>query len=400
MASGKQHGLLLSVAGMVVAIGLVGCGREQTAPPAAKPPAVTVAQPESRQITDYDEFTGRVAAVETVEIRPRVSGYLEKISFTDGQIVKKGDVLFTIDQRPYQIDLERAQAQLTKDQAALKLAETDLQRIAKLREGNATSQFELDQAQSTRDQAQGSLETAQAAIDNAKLNLDYSVIKAPIDGKMSRPMITVGNVVNAGSSGNNLLTTIVSIDPIYVYFDVDENALLKYQAIMRKQGGAAGSSREAKIPVLVGLSGEDGTPHQGYMDFAENQVNAGTGTISVRGVLDNKDRRFTPGLFARVNVRVSDPHEVLLVPDRAIATDQGRKYVLVVGQKNTVEYRPVELGIDLKGMRVVKSGLTKDDRVVVDGLLRARPGATVEPQEARTPAAATTTPAQAAATSH
>lgn len=387
----RPSGFWCVLGGIGVLAGLLaGCDQKQAGPPQAAVPVVTVAAPVAQEITDYDEYTGRVQAVQSVEIRPRVGGFIDSIEFTDGQVVKAGQVLFRIDQRPFQIALQEAEASAVRAQAQLRIAELELERQVEMRKMNATSQLELDQAQGKKDSSVGAVAEAKAAVDKAKLDLDYSVINAPIEGKVSRPLITVGNLVNPGSGGNNVLTTIVSVNPMYVYFDIDERSFLKYQQMGRQRGGNPDNIRNAKVPILVGFSGEAEAKRPGMLDFADNQVNAGTGTISVRGVLDNADRFLTPGLFATVHVQISDPHPVLLVPDRAIGSDQGSKYVLKVNAENVVESQRVELGAKVGELRVV-SGVKADDRIIVNGMLRARPGAKVDAKQASAAKTAATT---------
>lgn len=357
---------------------LSGCSREEVVSP-PPPPVVTVAQPVQREITDYDDYTGRIAAIESVDIRPRVSGFLDEICFKDGEIVKKGEVLFRIDPRPYQADVDRDKAEVVKYEALLRQAESELTRIETMRKSDSASQVELDQAQAKRDAMRGSVDSAKASLERAELDLNYATIIAPITGQVSRPLVTVGNLVNSSMSTNNVLTTIVSVDPVYVYFDVDENSLLRYQMAADPARRSMGI-RSGTIPVYVGLANEKGTPHEGVLDFADNRVDAGTGTISVRGRLSNKDNLLTPGLFARVQVRVSAPYRALLVPEKALGSEQGQAYVTVIDAANKADRRYVQPGTSMDGLRVIRSGLNADDWVVVNGLQRARPGVTVEPK--------------------
>ena len=355
---------------------LVACGAKP--PPVAPAPEVTVARVIERQVRDWDEFTGRFQAPEVVEIRPRVSGYIDKVEFAEGKPVHAGDVLFRIDPRPYKAELDRAQADLARYRTAQELAAIELERVQKLKETGAVSREEVDERISGLHQAIANSASAKAAVDIAALNVNFSKVTSPINGRVSRAEITRGNLVVGGPNGGTLLTTVVSVDPIYVYFEGDEAAYLRYNQMARD--GTRKSSRDEKNPVQVGLSSEEGWPHAGYMDFVDNQLNSQTGTLRARAVLDNKEGLFTPGLFARVRLLGSGDYRATLVEDRAIGTDQSNKYVLVVGSGNKVEYRKVTLGRLIDGLRVVREGLSTADTVVLSGLQRTRPGAAVTPR--------------------
>jgi RND family efflux transporter MFP subunit len=356
-----------------------GCGRlggaAQSAPP---PPDVTVATVIQKRVKEWDEFTGRFQAVETVEIRPRVSGYIDKVAFKEGGIVKAGDLLFVIDPRPYQAEYDRAVADLKRYKTALDLARIESARVQRLRESGAVSQEELDERTSTVAQAEANVAGAQAAVESAQLNLGFTRVASPIAGRVSRAEVTRGNLVTGGNNGGTLLSTVVSEDPIYLYFDSDEQAYLRYSKMA--QDGQRDSARDASNPVRVGLANEDGFPHQGRMNFMDNQLNPQTGTIRARAILENKDGLFTPGLFARVQLEGSGEYDAILIDDRAVNTDQSQKYVLVLGADNKVEYRKVTLGRVFEGLRIVRQGLKPGDTVVVNGAQRVHPGVTVTPQ--------------------
>jgi len=379
---------------ITAALTLTGCGDKAAAQmDAAPPPQVSVAQIISRSVTEFDEFTGRFEAVERVEIRPRVSGYIASVNFAEGREVRKGDVLFVIDPRPYEADYKRAKAQLDQVRSQSVLAKSERERATKLMHSHAISQEEYDTRVAGLEQADANVEAAQAALDTAALNLTFTRVTAPISGRISRALITEGNFV---STGQTLLTTLVSLDPIYVRFDGDEQAYLKYIKAARENAHAnSNSSRiqksrdashsadtgdETGAKVMVGLADESGYPHEGVMVFVDNEVDPQTGTIRTRARLDNHDRAFTPGLFARVKLLGGKTYDALLINDSAIGTDQTVKYVLVVGADNKVEYRPVKLGPIIDGLRVVREGLKPNETIVVNGLQRVRPGSPVTPQ--------------------
>jgi RND family efflux transporter MFP subunit len=371
-----RHSYLLVAAAAGAALLLSACGRNEAAVPKAAPlPQVTVAAAISRKVTEFDEFTGRFEAVDRVEVRPRVSGYISSVNFTEGSEVRKGDVLFVIDQRPYVAERDKARAQLAQARSQLVLAKSERDRATKLVAQHAISQEEFDTRTSGREVAEANVEAAQAALDTAALNLEFTRVTAPISGRISRALVTSGNFV---SNGQTLLTTLVSLDPIYVSFDGDEQAYLKFTKQARE--AAHSGSREARNPVVVGLADENGYPHRGVMVFVDNALDPATGTIRGRALLDNHDRAFTPGLFARIRLLGSAQHDAVLVNDSAIGTDQTVRYVLVVGAGSKVEYRPVQLGPVIDGLRVVQSGLAPGETVVVNGLQRVHPGAQVQAQ--------------------
>jgi len=356
---------------------VAGCARNEAAPTAVAPsaPQVSVAQVLSREVTEFDEFTGRFAAVERVEIRPRVSGYIASVALTPGREVKKGDVLFTIDPRPYEAELKRAKADLARARTQLALARSERDRATRLLDQHAISQEELDSRVAGSEQADANVEVASAALDTAALNLSFTRIESPIAGLVSREEVTAGNLVTGGQT---LLTTVVSVDRIYVEFEGDEQVYLKYAAMTRS--GELANARVSNLPIWVGLADEQGTPHEGKMVFVDNALDAQTGTIRARALLDNRERRFTPGLFARVKLVGSGKYEALLINDSAIGTDQNVRYVFAVNPENKVEYRAVKLGPVVDGLRVVREGLKPGESIVVNGLQRVRPGVTVAPQ--------------------
>jgi RND family efflux transporter MFP subunit len=385
-----RHPLLWRIGGPVVLTGvLCGCN---SSPPVTEtpPPPVTVSRPLVREVVDYDDYEGRIGAVESVEVRARVRGYLVKVNFEAGQIVKRGDLLFEIDPRPYQVTLEGVEAVKLAADASLKYARAEYDRVRFLAsKGAAASREEVEVWAAKQVVAQGEVAKARAAVDQAKLDLGFTKVTSPITGKISRPQVTVGNLVNAGG-GETLLTTIASVDPMYVYFDVDERALLRYRQHFRKgqdEGGAEPSVKDLKIPVNVALEGEEGYPRKGVIDFADNRVNPGTGTIQVRGVLPNARRILDAGMRARVRVPVGGPHKAVMVTERAIGTDQGRKFVYVVNDENVVERRDVKLDRLSDGLQVVREGVKPEDWVIVNGIQRVRDGAKVEPRRMPMPGA-------------
>jgi RND family efflux transporter MFP subunit len=349
-----------------------GCGRQaaaQIGPPPA--PVVTVAQVISHPITEFDEFTARFEAVERVELRPRVSGYIASINFTQGREVKKGEVLVVIDPRPYDAELKRAQAELAQARSALTLSQSERTRAIKLLAAHAISREEYDTRMANTQEAGANVDAAAAAVDTAALNVQYTRVTAPISGIVGRAEVTAGNLV---TSGQTLLTTLVSIDPIYVSFDGDEQAYLQYMRLGRNAG------TPNRQPVFVGLADETGYPHRGVMVFVNNEIDPTTGTVRARGLFTNSDREFIPGMFARVKLPGAVPHEAVLINDSAVGTDQGTQYVLVVGSDHRAQYRPVKLGPVVDGMRVVREGLAAGDTIVVDGLQRVQPGSLVSVQ--------------------
>jgi RND family efflux transporter MFP subunit len=367
--------LLISIA---IALTLAGCTRDEAAESAkaaaaAPPPQVNVAQVIERSVNEFDEFTGRFEAIERVEVRPRVSGYISSINFAEGKEVKKGDVLFVIDPRPYEAEYKHAKAQLEQARSQLSLAKSERERAVKLVQSHAISQEEFDTRTASSEQASANVDAAEAALDSAALNLTFTRVTAPISGRISKAQVTTGNLVTAGQT---MLTTLVSLDPIYVTFDDDEQGYLKYMKQAHKDGRAVANESNT---VLVGLADESGYPHTGTMVFVDNELDPSTGTIRGRAKLDNHDRQFTPGLFARIKLLGRDKYDALLINDSAIGTDQNVKYVFVVGADNKIQYRPVKLGPIVDGLRVIRDGLQQGETIVVNGLQRVRPGVAVTP---------------------
>jgi multidrug efflux system membrane fusion protein len=332
-----------------------------------------------REINEWDEFTGRLQAVETVEIRPRVSGYIQKVTFAEGKEVRKGDVLFVIDPRPYRAELARASAELEAARTRAELANRDLERAQTLIAKEAISREEFDLRASALKESGAAIRAAEARVEEARLNVEWTQVRSPIDGRVSRAEITEGNLVQGGSPTPTLLTTVVSLDPIYVYFEGDEQTYLKYGRLARS--GERASSRDVRNPIYLGLSNEEGFPHEGYVDFVDNRLDPSTGTIRARAVFSNEDRMFTPGLFARLKLIGSGRYKAALIRDSAIGTDQDKKFVLVLKPDSTVEYRRIEPGRVVEGLRIVSSGLRGGERIVVNGLQRVRSGMKVNPQE-------------------
>jgi RND family efflux transporter MFP subunit len=361
-----------------VCLGLAGCSEAPSASPGTPPPTpVTVSYPVQREVTDYSDLTGRTAAVESIEVRARVWGYLDKVNFKEGELVKKGDVLFEIDPSTYQAALAQAEGKLASSEARLARLELDVKRNAELVKKTTVSQQEYDKSVGDRNETAGSILALKAAVDQATLDLGFTKVKAAVDGRVGRALVTVGNLVQAGSTGGTVLTTLVSVDPIYAYFDVDERTVLRVRQLIRE--GKLKSAREVAWPVFVGLANEDGYPHEGTIDFVDNQVNPKTGTLRVRGLFANKDEALTPGYFVRVRVPIGHPHQGLLISDRAIDTDQGKKIVYVVDQDSRVAIRTIRLGSVHDGLRAIEDGLLAGDRVVVTGLQQVRPGLLVQP---------------------
>jgi len=363
-------------AGALLLIG--GCGKSGGGAQSPPPPQVSVAQVLEKRVKDWDEFTGRLQAVETVEIRPRVSGYIDKVAFTEGSQVKRGDLLFVIDPRPYQAEYDRAAADVKRYKTALELARIELARVQRLKDSGAVSEEELDERKSTVAQAEANVAGSEAALETASLNLNFTRVTSPIVGKASRAEVTRGNLVTGGINGGTLLSSVVSMDPIYLYFDADEQSYLRYT--QTAHSGVGPSSNDAQNPVQIGLANEEGFPHAGAVDFVDNQLNPQTGTIRARAVLQNKSGQFTPGLFARVQLLVSGEYSAILIEDRAVNTDQNQKYVLLLGANNQIEYRKVKLGRIIEGLRIVREGLKPGDVIVVNGAQRVHPGITVAPQ--------------------
>jgi len=382
-ANSMVRAILLSSL-FVSAVMLAGCDKP-AATAAPPPPPVTVASPLQKSITEWDEYTGRFQAVETVEVRARVSGFIDSIRFNEGQMVKEGDLLFVIDQRPYQIAVEQAKADVERAKAKLEIASLDVQRATPLVRSQALTEREFDTRKSTERDAGGQVASAEATVRQAQLNLEWTEVRAPTTGRVSDRRVDRGNLITGGQTGATLLTVIVSIDPIHFVFDGAEADFLRYLRLAA--AGARPSSRDVQNPVSVRLADEADFGHHGRMDFVDNALNAKTGTIRGRAVFENKDGLLTPGFFGRLRL-FGGEHDTLLVPDAAVASDQSRKIVFTVANDGTVGTKLVELGPIVDGLRVIRSGLTPTDRIVIDGLQRARPGQKVKPEDGKIEAVA------------
>jgi RND family efflux transporter MFP subunit len=376
MEVGMSSRSLTVVSALWLAGSLVGC---KAAPPASPPPpAVSVAPVLERNVAEWDEFSGRLEAVDQVEIRPRVSGYIRRLTFTEGREVRKGEVLFEIDPRPYQADIDRAKAQLEQARTAAELAQREVARAEKLVKVQAISREEFDSRTSAQANSVAAVRAAEAAVETAQLNLNWTQVRSPIAGRVSRAEVTEGNLVQAGPPDATLLTTVVSLDSMYLYFDSDEQTYLRYTGEAADAGKRSGW-HGTRLPVYLGLANETGFPHEGRLDFVDNRIDPASGTIRTRAIFTNRDRRFTPGLFARVKLVGSKSTPTLLVRDAAIGTDQDRKFVLALGKGDSLVYRPVEIGRLTDGLRIVRKGVEAGDKVVVNGLMRVRPGVKVTP---------------------
>lgn len=372
--------VVLLAVGLSGLIALAGCGQggqQAGGPPAA--PQVVVSQPVKKNVQEWDEYTGRFAAVEEVEIRARVSGYLTAVNFQDGQIVFKGDPLFVIDPRPYQAAADIARAGVVQAQSSVQLAQRELDRARDLRQTQAVSQAVLDTRSQQLQNAQAQLLAAQAQVRAAELDLEFTAVKAPVTGRVSNHRVSVGNLVSGGSAQSTLLTTIVSLDPIHFYFDADQASYLRYTR--QSRSGERASSRDNPNPVILALPDEKDFAHKGHIDFVDNQIDDGTGTIRARAVFDNPDMVLTPGMFARLRLVGRPSYDGLLLPDAAIGTDQNRRFVYVLDKDNKATYRGVTTGPLIDGLRVIRDGLMETDKVVVGGLQRVKPGAAVTPVE-------------------
>jgi RND family efflux transporter MFP subunit len=380
---------------------IVGCAPTTPRVAETPPPPVTISQVVSREVVEQDEFEGRIKAAEYVEIRARVRGHLMKVAFQAGQLVKQGELLYEIDPRQYKASLDAAEAQLKAAQASEQYAKSEYQRLRKLVASNAASREELEVWTAKQVVATGDVLKAKASVEQAELDLNFTKITAPITGKIGRSLVDVGNLINSGG-GETLLTTIVSVEPMYVYFNIDERSLIRYLGTPRKDAKPESLRTELKglhIPVYVALENDRGYPHKGELDFADNRVDPNTGTIEVRGVLDNSDRAVIEGMRARVRIPVSDPTKMLMVTERAVGSEQGRKFVYVVNAENIASRRDVVPGRVMDGMLTIREGLTADDWIIVNGILRVRDGMKVDPHREPMPGSAppASTPAPKAA---
>jgi RND family efflux transporter MFP subunit len=364
---------------ILFALALSGCGDKPGPQAAPAAPPVTVAQPSKRTVTDWDEFTGRFEAVEEVQVRARVGGFVTNVLFRDGAFVKTGDLLYIIDSRPFEAVAEQADGQLADARAKAELAKRELDRALTLNQTQAVSDSVVDQRRQTLQAAKAAETQADGLLKAAQLNIEFSHVLAPIGGRVSRHLVSIGNLVQGSDSGGGatLLTSIVSLDPIYIYFDMDEATYVRNNRLYFE--GKRPSSRDTPNPVQVTLTGETKPSHDGKVDFLDNRLDVSTGTLRGRAVIPNKDFSILPGQFGRVRLIGSSPYDALLLPDTAIVTDQSRKIVFVVKDDDTVEAKPVVLGPLDEGLRVIREGLKPEDRVIVDGIQRARVGAKVSP---------------------
>src|SRR5260221_615921 len=371
--------LLSSSLGLVATMILsTGCSRS-AALQRPQPPAVTVVPVEQKEIVEWDEFTGRTEPVQSVEVRPRVSGYIQEVRFQSGQLVKKGDVLFAIDPRWHQAEFDRRQAEAERARVQLENARREADRTTQLLANKAISTEEADARVARFQEAKAALLAAEAARDSAKLDLEYTQVRAPIDGRVSRALLTEGNYVSGLAGAATLLTPLVSVDPVYVYADVDEDTLLGFNAL--PHATKLETNGDGNTPVELQLADKQGFPHQGHIESFDNRLDPNTGSILLRAVFPNGDSRIVPGLFARIRIPLSERHPALLVSERAIGTDQAQKYVLTLTATNTVAYQSVTLGPVVDGKRIIRSGLQAGDQIVVNGLQRVRPGMPVTTQE-------------------
>ncbi len=362
---------------------LASCGPPQSPPPPHLPVAVTVARPQTQTVTEWDEFSGRLEAKESVEIRARVSGYLEQLHFTEGKEVHAGDLLCSIDARPYQAELAKATADAERAVSRAQLTTSEWERAKDLLAARAVSQQDFEAKSAAQAEAAAAVRSAAAAVDSAKLNLEFTEIRSPITGKIGRALVTKGNLISGGSNTSNstMLASVVSVEPIYCYIDIDEQAALRYRKL--RQEGKRVSALDTAIPCEMGLTDETGWPHVGELDFVDNKLDPNTGTIRCRGVFKNEGRPLSPGFFARVRIPGSTPYPALLLPDSAINTDLTQKYVFVVDPAHRATVRPVGLGGLSNGLRVILTGVQADDQIIINGQARIRAGDLVNPQEAQ-----------------
>lgn len=376
--------------GLSLSVFLLSCQKmEEKKKAAAPPPVVTVARPIVREVIDWDEYTGRLASPESVEIRARVSGYLKEIHFKEGSEVKEGDLLITIDPRPYETIVARREAEVSSAKSRADLAGTESTNAVQLRKTQAISAEEYERRIKTATEAEGILRAAEADLASAKLELEFTSIHSPISGRVSNARVTKGNLVGGGAQEGGILTTVVSLNPIFCYIEVDERAVLKYRTMHR--AGTRVSAQFGKVEAEMELSNETGFPNKGYIDFVDNQLDATTGTIRARAIFPNDDMLMAPGFFARVRIPGSGKYEAHLVPDKAISDDQGRRFVWVIDAENKAVYRPVETGPLLDGLRIIRKGLESQDRIATDGIMSLRNGLIVKPEETvvKTPPSAT-----------
>jgi membrane fusion protein, multidrug efflux system len=375
--------LLAPLAVIVLAAGCVQTSAQPGPPP---PPQVTVASVIERDVTEWDEFTGRLQAVDSVEVRPRVSGLIAAVRFQEGAIVRRGDPLFEIDPRPFQAEVDRLRAELARSRATGQRAASELQTAEHLRAENAMAKEEHDRRAAFAQESTAQSAAVEAALRAAELNLEFTKVTSPIDGRVGRAIVTEGNLVSSGPGEATLLTTVVSLDPVYAYFDADEQIFLKYTAAARPKGPAGpkgptlrGGRPGSELPIRMALANDENFPRLGHLDFLDNQLDGATGTIRGRAVFRNSDGQLTPGLFVRLRLAGTASYRGLLIQDRAVGTDLSKKFVYVVGPKNEIQYRGVTLGPIVDGLRVVRTGVEAGESIVVNGLQRVRPGVQVTP---------------------
>ncbi|TLD71106.1 efflux RND transporter periplasmic adaptor subunit [Phragmitibacter flavus] len=373
---------------------LASCGPKEATTAAAAPQKVTVAKPVVKKVVEWDEFVGRLESTKMVHLRARVSGYLEKIHFKEGTEVKEGDLLITIDPRPYQAAVEGARAELERNRTRSELAKNEAKRAETLIASRAIAAEDYDTRLKAAAEADASVKVAEAALRAAELELEFTSVRAPITGRISNAPVTEGNLVTGGERDSTLLTTIVALDPVYVYFEVDEQSALKYRELHRQ--GTRTSPMFEPIPVEMGLANESGFPRKGKVDFVDNVLRPDTGTIRARGIFDNPDKLMAPGFFARVRIPGSGQYDALLIRDEAIGSDQGRSFVFVINADNKAEYRPIETGPMQDGLRIVRSGLKPEERIVTNGVVHVRNGNSVAPEESEMALATPIPPATAA----
>jgi RND family efflux transporter MFP subunit len=375
MSSQSRHSFVVVVP-ILLALTAAACTKTAAQPAEPPPPQVPVAEVVAREVTEWDEFTGRLEAVNTVAVRPRVSGYVSSVRFDEGAIVRRGDLLFQIDPRPFQAEVDRLWAELVRAQATVRRARSELARAERLAAEKAMSREEHDRRAAFAQESAALVDATAAALRAAELNLEFTRVVSPIAGRVGRALVTPGNLVSSGPGEATLMTTVVSLDPIYATFDADEATFLRYGALAR--AGRRAGAREG-VPVRLARADDEGFPREGRLDFLDNQVDPATGTIRARAVVRNPDLALTPGLFVRVQLQGSAAYDGVLIQDRAIGTDLDKRFVLVLDDQQTVQYRAVTLGPLVDGLRVVREGLSAGDRVVVSGLQRVRPGMKVSP---------------------
>ena len=363
---------------LLATLAIVGCARPAAQPAPPPPPKVTVAEVALRPVTEWDEVTGRLEAVDTVAVRPRVSGYVSAVRFEEGAIVRRGDLLFQIDPRPFQAQVDRLAAERHRAEAVSDRARTELQRAERLRAEDAMSAEEFDRRAAFLRETAAEAAAIDAALDAAELDLEFTRVTAPIGGRVGRAIVTEGNLVSSGPGEATLLTTIVSIDPIHAHFDADESIFLKYVDLARE--GRRDTARNTTQPIRMALAGDEGYPLEGRLDFLDNRLDPGTGTIRGRAIFRNPNGELTPGLFVRLRLPSGSAHPGVLIQDRAVGTDLDKRFVFVVTSDRTIEYRPVSLGPLADGLRIVRDGLEPGERIVVSGLQRVQPGMTVDPE--------------------